>query len=74
LRSIAVRYWPENWPWDASDVGALMGVGHEIAHVGMARDSGPMPGKDPSAVGVDFALPQNSHTGSLKSQIESADA
>src|SRR3954469_20516417 len=40
----------------------------------MARDIGPMPGKDPPAVGVLLALPHNSHTGALEAEVESANS
>jgi len=51
----------------------LRGVGHKGAHVGIARDSGPVPGKDPSAVRVLLALPHNAHTGSFEPEVEAAD-
>jgi hypothetical protein len=53
--------------------GFVRGVGHQGAHVGMARDSGPMPGKDSPAVGVLLALPHNAHTGALEPEVEAAD-
>jgi hypothetical protein len=54
-------------------VSCATGVGHKGAHVGMARDTGPMPGKDPPAVLVLLALPHNAHPGTLEAEIESAD-
>jgi hypothetical protein len=48
------------------------GVGHKGAHVGIARDSGPMPGKHSPAEIVLLALPHNSHTGPLEAVIEAA--
>jgi hypothetical protein len=49
------------------------GVGHKGAHVGMARDSWPVPGKDPSAELVLLALPHNAHAGSFEAEVEPAD-
>src|SRR5205085_566216 len=53
---------------------AARGVRHKGAHVGMAGDSGPMPGKDSAAVVVLLAEPQSSHTGALESEVEAADS
>jgi hypothetical protein len=50
------------------------GVGHKGAHVGMARYSGPMPGKDSAAEFVLLALPHNAHTGALEAKVESSDS
>jgi hypothetical protein len=50
-----------------------VGVGHKGAHVGMTRDSGPVPGKDPSAELVLLALPHNAHTGSLEPKVKPSD-
>jgi hypothetical protein len=49
------------------------GVGHKGAHVGMTRDPGPVPGKDPLAEGVLLAEPQSAHTGSFEPEVESSD-
>jgi len=51
-----------------------IGVGHKDAHVGMARDSGPVPSKDPPAEGVLLAEPHSAHTGPLESEVEASNA
>jgi hypothetical protein len=50
------------------------GVGHKGSHVGVAWNSGPMPGKDTPAELVLLALPHNSHTGAFESEVEAADS
>jgi hypothetical protein len=50
------------------------GVGHKGAHVGVARDSGPMSSEDTPAELVLLALPHNAHTGPLEAEVEAADA
>ena len=52
---------------------SLVGVGHKGAHVGMARDSGPVPSKDPSAELVLLAEPHSAHSGPLEAEVEPAD-
>jgi len=67
-RTVHVSGLSPNWATDPT------GVGHKGAHVGMARHSGPVPGKDPSAELVLLAEPHSSHTGPLEPEVESADA
>jgi hypothetical protein len=40
----------------------------------MSSDVGPVLGEDPSRIVVDLHLPQAPHPGSLKPQVEAADA
>lgn len=40
----------------------------------MIGDVGPVLAEDGAGVGVDFGLPDDAHSGSFKSEIESADA
>ncbi len=49
-------------------------VSVEFSHVGEPGHVGPMTGKDGSAEGIDFALSDDAHSGSLEAEVNSADA
>jgi len=55
-------------------VSLALGVGHKGAHIAVAWDSGPMPGKDSLTVFVLLAEPHSSHTRPLQAEVEAADS
>jgi hypothetical protein len=46
------------------------GVGHKGAHVGIARDPGPVLGEDPPAEGVLLAEPHSSHSRTFEPEVK----
>lgn len=58
----------------ADEVHRFNCSGADIADVSMIGDVGPVLAEDGAGVGVDFGLPDDAHSGSFKSEIESADA